>query len=212
MNNMQGMMLAQTTKSEIAEASLHSNQVGIYLWNCSENTIMGNMITSSVRSSTVEGYVGGAGIDMILCTKNTIRGNTFSDNFVGVHLNGSSNNVFYRNNFVGNNVWTEDDLANTWDDRNSDRSVDRDRCPVCGQPRSVGNYWDDYTGEDDGSPTQAHNCPGDGIGDTLLSHHGVDYYPLMQPWIPVLGDLDYNGVVNILDLAKAAINFRKPSP
>ncbi|MHA1581496.1 MAG: hypothetical protein ACTSYM_03190, partial [Candidatus Baldrarchaeia archaeon] len=47
---------------------------------------------------------------------------------------------------------------------------------------SVGNYWDDYTGLDDGSNGR---IAGDGVGDTDLPHLGVDNYPLISPWGPI---------------------------
>jgi parallel beta-helix repeat protein len=198
-NNTQGLMLAQTTGSEISEIHLSNDKNAIYMWNCSEDTIMGSTITLS-------GQPDARAIDMQLCTKNMIIGNTLLDNVIGVHLVNSTLNTFSRNNFFNSSIRLEDNLSNAWDDGGLYK------CPVCGNPRPVGNYWSDYSGQDDGSHVQAHNCPGDGIGGTQLPNQGVDYYPLMKPWVPVFGDLDYNGIVNILDLAKAAKNFGKTSP
>jgi hypothetical protein len=56
-----------------------------------------------------------------------------------------------------------------------------------------GNYWSDYTGLDDGSNGRTY---GDGIGDTLTPHFGLDHYPFVNrsgwnfPAIPRLFDPD----------------------
>lgn len=45
-----------------------------------------------------------------------------------------------------------------------------------------GNYWSDYNGADDGSGTGKHAIAGDGIGDTLIPHPGInyDFYPFIN--------------------------------
>ena len=195
-NKIQGLMLAQTTNCEVSEVSLSNNQVGIYLWNCSKNTIMGSTIIN-------------CGVDMRLCKNNIFRGNTLLSG--NLRLVNSSDNTFHRNNFIQTGVQIEGTVQNnTWDDRDSwPGPFD---CPICVEKRPVGNYWSDYQGEDNGLHTQSHNCLGDGIGDTLVPVHGVDYCPLMKPWLPLVGDLDYNGIVNIVDIYKVARNFGKTSP
>lgn len=201
--NIQGLLMAQVSNSEIAECYFTNHQDGIYFWNCSGNTIMGNTIISS----------GLSGIRMTNCENNIIRGNTLLENTLAVVLTDSKDNTFHRNNFLYSTQVEQVDpgeLSNIWDDRNSFPGPFP--CPICGDLRPVGNYWSDYTGLDDGLHTQEHNCPGDGIGDTGLPCHEVDYHPLMRPWVPVFGDLDYNGIVNIIDISNAARNFGKTSP
>ncbi|HVP16807.1 MAG TPA: NosD domain-containing protein, partial [candidate division Zixibacteria bacterium] len=193
-NNGLGLMLAQTTNSIIDEVSVSGEQEGIYLWNCYNCTIMGSTITSSNYD----------GIDMNLCRNSTIRGNTLWGN--GVYLAGSGNNTFYRNNFIFAPVYLADQLPNQWDDRYS-------IYPLGWEKRPVGNYWSDYTGQDDGTQTQGMiNYVGDGVGDTLLPCHGVDNYPLMKPWLPTLGDLDYNGIVGLSDLVILAMHYGQHYP
>ena len=60
-----------------------------------------------------------------------------------------------------------------------------------------GNYWSDYAGED---------LDGDGIGDTLLPHQGIDNYPLMRPYME--GDANHDGKISITDIVIIALAFR----
>jgi hypothetical protein len=61
----------------------------------------------------------------------------------------------------------------------------------CGSPKNSfhspdmreGNYYSDYTGEDDGSGEGLYGEPreeGDGIGDTQTPHLNKDWYPMMS--------------------------------
>jgi hypothetical protein len=49
----------------------------------------------------------------------------------------------------------------------------------------------------------------DGIGDTpyVIDADNRDNYPLMPPYVPVFGDLNQDGIVNILDVIQAALAF-----
>jgi hypothetical protein len=91
---------------------------------------------------------------------NTVAGNNIFNNILGAYLTNSTEiNTFYRNNFINNTNNANDAGVNIWD--------------VC----ELGNYWDDYTGEDN---------DGDGIGDTPYPIPGdgnnEDRFPLMTPW------------------------------
>jgi parallel beta-helix repeat protein len=99
-------------------------------------------------------------------SNNTIIGSEVSNNTVGIHQGNCNYNTICHNNFTNNANQTDIyQSSNTWDDGDG-----------------KGNYWNDYTGADNGSD----NRPvGDGVGDTLLPHKGVDWYPLMDPWILV---------------------------
>ncbi len=45
---------------------------------------------------------------------------------------------------------------------------------------------------------------GDGVGDTLLPHQGVDSYPLIDPWNALNADLTVDDRVDLFDLAFVA--------
>jgi len=110
----------------------------------------------------------------------TIVGNNVVNNKYGVYIWNCSQNQFYYNNFINNtNQVAHYDApvtANIWDTN------------VC--PGAKGNYWSDYAeiGVDNGSGVGRwgeDRVAGDGVGDTLIPHLQVDWYPLMYPWTPV---------------------------
>ncbi|OIQ94286.1 periplasmic copper-binding protein (NosD) [mine drainage metagenome] len=111
------------------------------------STIRGNRVT---RVAPEQGYVvggnavsggDGKGLFAYNCVHNTITGNLFADNGIGVHLTaGSTDNRFYGNAFVNNHVQVR--YGNT---RQEEWSW-----------QGRGNYWSGYLGWD---------LNGDGIGD-----------------------------------------------
>jgi len=129
---------------------------GILLESSANNTISCNFITNSTRG----------GISLWRSYSNCISGNTIEENEVGVEAL-SGNNTLFGNNFIHNlqaiAVSVTDD--NIW------------------SASGKGNYWDDYTGVDDGS---GGRIAGDGVGDTGLPWHGVDNFPLINYANPVL--------------------------
>jgi len=138
-----------------------------------------NWIIRNVMSNNT-----GYGVEIVdFSNDNVIRQNDIIGDTGGISLDESSGNSLYHNNFVDNvyqvagvDFWLQE---NTWDNG-----------------REEGNYWSDYAGKD---------LKGDGIGDTGIPHLGVDYYPLMIPYI--LGDVNHDGTVNIIDVAIVAWSF-----
>jgi parallel beta-helix repeat protein len=131
---------------------------GIIVWDSSANdTITDNIVINSTRN----------GIFLDSCSNNTIVGNVFEDDILGnaVYVSSSNGNTFFDNNFLQNyGSVAQDNSNNTWS--------------VGGK----GNYWDDYTGLDNGA---GGRTAGDGVGDTNLPWQGVDDYPLISPVNPL---------------------------
>jgi len=97
--------------------------------------------------------------------------NVTANNWYGIRLDSSGNNVFYHNNFINNtqHVYVVTlGFANSWDD---------------GYP-SGGNYWSDYDGVDFCSGSYQNESGSDGMGDTpyVIDEDNQDNYPLMKPY------------------------------
>jgi len=183
-----------SSSNTISGNIISDNLDGIFLRSSSGNTISGNMISPYYgvgiwledysNNNTLNGNImdPGPGLDQIGILVAYSRDNVISDNIIlkngyygirlfqsqlnkiignniinnglfGINFVASSGNTIYHNNLINNGVG--DGGSNTWDNG------------------AEGNYWSDYDGED---------LNGDGIGDTLLPHQGVDFYPLMTPW------------------------------
>ena len=86
-----------------------------------------------------------------------------NNGYYAIHIDDSSNNYIYCNNFVNN--------------RPVSQACDNSNNIYYNPSTLMGNYWDDYTGVD---------ANGDGIGDTpytifCSSGPNQDPYPLMNP-------------------------------
>jgi parallel beta-helix repeat protein len=129
---------------------------GISLRDSNNNTIDRNMVVNYLFGVLlgVESDFGEPGTHGSF--NNLVIENTIAYNGYGLEVSGSGNTI-YHNNFV-NNFSQASGMNSTWDNG-------------AGQ----GNYWSDYKGQD---------LDGDGVGDTLLPHLGLDNYPLMTPWTP----------------------------
>jgi parallel beta-helix repeat protein len=129
---------------------------GIFFYGYSNYNVISNNILSGNEESGITLRDGS--------TNNTIYCNIINSNIYGIDIKYQTNcndNIIYHNNLVDNNQNGLDGGFNKWN---------------LSYPSS-GNYWSDYTGEDN---------DGDGIGDTPLNISGgtgnKDYYPLMYPW------------------------------
>jgi len=123
------------------------------------------------KNNVIKNNTGNNGAGMFLKESyyNTLKDNIFiSNEYYGVRLYDSYNNLIYHNNFVENGQNANDNGSNKWD------------AGYLAYPSPGGNYWDDYTGVDE---------DGDGIGDTpyyIPEGDNKDNYPFMEPdgWVP----------------------------
>jgi parallel beta-helix repeat protein len=162
-------------------------QVGIVLDYSSNCVISGNIITTTMHVNpkfwmTSGIHLGRGGSHVISgnyltnnqvgiqfssdTMNNTIVGNNIENNSLGIGIAGSSDNIFYNNNFINNSCHVSDmgislphvvsPSVNLWDDG------------------VTGNYWSNYTGQD---------TNGDNIGDSphFIYENNQDDYPLMAP-------------------------------
>ena len=126
----------------------------------------GGLVT--VKNNTVKNS-GSDGVYLSGVKYSTLVDNTISSNKGrGISLHSSDSNLLFHNNLVNNdpNAYDSNPASNDW------------YHPVLLE----GNYWSDYTGIDNGSGTEKHDIVGDGIGDTNIPHHGVNYdhYPFVN--------------------------------
>ena len=203
-----GLLLAYTTRSTVMNLNVSFNSEGIDVFSSSNNTFTNNKITSNLYSgiemvhdcdsntivnNTISNN-GQAAISMGMSNCNIIKRNTLSNNDYGIGLLSCQENTIHHNNFINNkNQVALYQSSNTWDN---------------GYP-SGGNYWSDYAGEDLFSGPYQNETGSDGIGDTAyeLDTFNQDRYPLMNPYVPLLGDLNDDRTVNILDVIILAGSF-----
>ncbi len=126
----------------------------------SNNTITANVIKNCK-----------AGLQLGMSNFNNFTENNVTSCKYAVSLYaGSSNNIFYYNNFIGNQLHVFETHKQTLLTENESYSVGNKW-----DNGKTGNYWDNYTGVDSN---------GDGIGDTShqVFEYMVDNYPLMKPF------------------------------
>jgi len=184
-NSATGVELRNSKNNVIANNTVLDNFVGVRLYTQSDNnTITKNNITNGLNGISIhdahwsritENSVknnAGVGISLFQSHINAITRNDVSYNTKGYFLSFSNNNTVYHNNIINNSLQLENrNSTNKWDNGFLE-----------------GNYWNDYNGTDSDA---------NGIGDTFLPWHNVDYYPLMSPFVP--GDLNHDGTVDWLD-------------
>jgi len=170
LNNTNGIeALEYSTGNTISNNNISSNgRCGIYLWYASNNKILDNYFSGNAYSSF------GAAVELNWYSDNNkIVRNSVFQNTVGVYLWGSTNETVIHNNF-DNNIYYQFEYSGYFLPNNLDN----------GYPEG-GNYWSDYTGQDNYQGIGQNVTGSDGIGDTpyraVPSDSNVDMYPLMNP-------------------------------
>ena len=136
---------------------------GLSYCNSHHNNIFGNVVKYNYWDG-IYIYGRGGGVSEIDVFKNVVIGNE-----IGIHIRSSRNVEVYENAIYSSRNWNGRDYQSNnifWD------------------KNDIGNYWDDYTGNDNN---------GDGIGDTPYSVDGdgdaKDYYPIWSN-IPQISVID----------------------
>jgi len=145
--------------------TLTDNEVG---WNDENGIYLLTSTNCQVLDNEVFGNEG-TGIYLTTSDNNTLTGNKVSGNLdYGVRLYRCSDNKIFNNNFLNHTYHANVFLSshNSWDH---------------GYPTG-GNFWDDYSGEDQYSGQYQNLIGSDGIGDTpvVIGSNNVDRYPKMK--------------------------------
>lgn len=161
-NDWDGLYLeAQSRNNIIIDNTVANNlYLGIYVSTSSNNTFKNNSITDNAYGlfldSTVFEYVIGLQPTGNTVTGNVIWGNTVANcSTAGLYSLESKNNIIYDNNFVNNSPQVYSlNSANLWDNG------------------AEGNYWSDYSGQD-------FNKTGFGNTPYAIDENNTDNHPLM---------------------------------
>jgi parallel beta-helix repeat protein len=209
-NNRYGILLESSINNTISENDVTNNSYdGISLKNSRDNYMYKNRImnpyatgifldwssNNSLSQNTISNSTTGISLHYS-SDNNTISGNTLAYNYVNVWFVFSSHNTIYHNNFCNYTQqagFYSDSQENIWDN---------------GYP-SGGNYWDDCNGTDLYTGRYQNKTGSDGISDTsyVIDANNTDHYPLMNPYVFLLGDLNHDVKVNLKDVMAAVQAF-----
>lgn len=180
-NNKIGMSLYCGHRNILEKNNCSFNdQDGISISYSSNNTIVNNIFYANKNNGiSLADYSNNNEIIYNSIIKNKGYGFEIISDFC-------KGNLIHHNNFINNAGGSKQaidfTINNTWDDAISE-----------------GNYWSDYLGADNGSNGQ---IKGDGIGDTLIPHLGLDNYPLMNQITieEIEKDSDFDEIYDYFDI------------
>lgn len=159
-----GIMLEHSWGSTLKNNNVIFNEFGIMLYGEAKfNVVTKNEVGNNGVGVELYGFIQGKTYAPF---GNWVVGNNISENTnCGIYSTIlTTSNYLYYNNLIGNSQNAYDKGTNIWY-----------KFKLLG--KSMGNYWDDYTGSDNN---------GDGIGDTPydippLPFRNKDNYPCMEP-------------------------------
>jgi parallel beta-helix repeat protein len=196
MNDGDGMYLDRwSNNNTIIDNNISDNQfMGIYVSTSSSNTISNNSILNNaygllLDSTIFENTLGGILGDINIVRYNTVSGNNVSNsNLFGVYLVDCEDNTFFHNNFINNS-----------------RQIYSYNSTGRWDDGAEGNYWADYSGTDSDK---------DGLGDTpyAINPGNQDNHPLMGPFMdfPVVWQATTYHVNTISDRTLSEFQFSQP--
>jgi parallel beta-helix repeat protein len=190
--NTYGINLVDSSYNNISSNLVTDNGIGIPVWEHSsnnlirENWVLNNnyewggvaLGPSSKNNTVVENYLW----------NNTLRIDGYDPAMGDVFYSASG--VVACNNFMENATVLIDYYFGNW----------HPQPDIVWSMEGQGNFWIGYSGVD---------ADGDGLGDTphVIDENNTDNYPLMKPYEWLQGDVNYDTVVNILDLFTIAKAF-----
>jgi nitrous oxidase accessory protein len=202
-----GIYLAESNGCTVESCIVTGNQNGINLQGSDGNKIANNLVTGngvgikvgqSSDNNQIEGnwmlnvsYYGDSMVIDMNSNNNTIVGNCFYNGFVSLIIYSPAAGVVYYNDFMNPSPVVLDAGLPGFD-----FAFSKD---------GEGNFWVDYAGVDK---------DGDGLGDTpyviqysTTGGNATDTHPLIKPINWLQGDVNYDTVVNIVDISIIAKAF-----
>ncbi len=196
----------------------------VFLENCNSTTISSNVIQGYTvvvwwgpPPAPPSIYVDGLGCGISKGSNNVIRSNKIDGCMESIFAEMGENHLIVGNDFrstfsayidCNNAIIHHNNFHAGCDDgciRLQGNNITLDNSYPSG-----GNHWSDYTGTDLFKGPHQNETGSDGIGDVpYVIYDNVDRYPLMFPVPPftIPSDVNYDGVVNILDIVLIASTY-----
>lgn len=220
--NLQGILLAFTSNSELSSLTIYENINGIELFASDGNLIsecelqnieLNILLRKSQENVIIDNYLCSEwatwGLKMEDSRANTVACNYFYKLNIGIYIDSSEKNYFIDNTleensfvlvlqgFLVDNAIVKNKFINSYIPPFILGVLGNNTWDV-GYP-SGGNYW------------SSHYCtgnPSDGSQPYVIDKNNVDHYPFQDPdsWV-IIGDINNDGTVNILDVAAVAMVF-----
>jgi parallel beta-helix repeat protein len=189
-NGNQGICLDSSNRNTVIANQITGCFQGIRLFKASGNFILENNVTSNQQGLVLDDTVNWEDVkvenrtvhypNIHGSTNNTVYGNSFACNSVGVLIYLSSNNTFSSNNFLNNasQVVLENPIADSPMNDGTFFDVINNALINNWDDDVTGNFWGDYTNR----YPNAQETNSTGTWDTpyILDENNADHYPLVR--------------------------------